>query len=143
MASTVKNTLLYYLSYLFETETTRIETEYKMGKRRDALLTTSVIPLDEYNRLMSQSRVIIDTDRESQNGLTPRLVWAIASGKTIITTNKNLKGNPYCPKTGFWIIDRENPIIEKEMFLADSRRSVDNKVKELELANWVKFFINN
>lgn len=135
----LKTRIIYYVRSLFENKTTRLEMKYKLGLLNDSLLSTKIYSLDEYNSIMKQSRVIIDTDRESQKGLTPRLVWAIALGKTIITTNKNLLFNPYCPKKSIWIIDRDNPVIKKEM-LVENDSEVDPKVKELEIGEWVKKF---
>lgn len=136
----LKAMIIYYISSLFEDKTTRLETKYKLGLLTDNLLTTKIYSLNEYISIMKQSRVIIDTDRESQKGLTPRLVWAIALGKTIITTNTNLLDNPYCPQKGIWIIDRDYPAINKEM-LAANDSDVNQKIKELEISEWVKKFI--
>lgn len=135
-----KNKILYYISSLFDNKTNRLEMKYKMGLLGDSLLTTRVFSLLEYNKIMKQSRVVIDTDRETQKGLTPRLVWAIALGKSIVTTNQNLLKDPYCPKNGVWIIDRDNPVIVKDM-MKPNNLDVDNKVKELEISKWVNNFV--
>lgn len=136
---TFKNIILFSISSLFRDKTSIREMKYKLGLLSDDLLTTQRYSLQEYNSLMKKSRVIIDTDRESQAGLTPRLVWAIALGKTIITTNKRFLDNPYCPQKGIWIIDRDNPVIKRDMLVSNDS-DVDLKVKELEIGKWVKKF---
>ena len=49
------------------------------------------IPVDTVNRIILESNCILDTDRECQTGTTPRVIWALALGKKIVSTNLNLK----------------------------------------------------
>lgn len=137
----LRNAILYLSSIFFGNHEQKEELEYKFGRKRSRLLTSKVVPIDEYNDLMSKSRVVIDTDRENQKGLTPRLVWAIAMGKTIITTNKNVRNNPYCPNANVWIINRKDPIVTKEMFISSGETKVEEKIYGLEISNWVQNFI--
>lgn len=141
--NTLLNRLILYFRRLFDSELSIIEREYKMGIRTHKFLSNTPTSINDYNQLMSQSRVIIDTDRQSQVGLTPRLVWAIASGKSIITTNSNVKNCLYCPTDRIWIIDRESPIIFKSMF--EERQfseEFNTNIKKLEIQNWITNFLS-
>lgn len=130
------------LRSLIEDGATIQEREYKMGLRKHSLLTTTPYSIDEFNSLMLQSKVIIDTDRETQLGLTPRLVWALANGKSVITTNVNLKNSVYCPKDKIWFIDRNNPQLTPKIFEnLDGTTCVNEQIKQLEINNWITNFV--
>lgn len=139
----VKNLVLYYIRCVFDSKYIRTENEYKLGLKHNKLLTTDVFSLHEYNDILDQSRVIIDTDRPSQIGLTPRIIWAMAAGKIIITTNENVLSDPYCRKSGIWLIDRNNPVITKEMFLLDEEGVCCSPLfDKLSINNWVNYIIS-
>lgn len=141
--NTIKNEIRYYLSFLINDKVERDERKYKMGLLKHKLLTTTIYPVDVYNELMHECKVIIDTDRQSQVGLTPRLVWAIASGKNIITTNSNIVKDPYCPQDGIWIIDRNKPQITKEMFKNNRQYVLTDEFEKLEIHQWICNFVQN
>lgn len=134
----LKNIVLYYLRFLFDSKYIRSENAYKLGLKHNKLLTTDVFSLGEYNDILAQSNVIIDTDRPSQAGLTPRIIWAMAAGKKIVTTNENVLVDPYCRQEGVWLIDRNNPIISKEMFVLDEAGiKTAPMFEKLNINNWV------
>lgn len=136
------NRIKYLFVCLFESESKRMEMKYRMGMIQHKLLSTEYYPIQEFNKLMDQSKVIIDTDREAQSGLTPRLVWALANGKTVITTNSNINLNEYCSEDNIWIIDRRNPIILKGMFQVNKNGvNPNSKIKNLEIKRWLLNFL--
>lgn len=142
--STFFNQVVRLYKKIFDDKISFIEREYKMGTKNHRFLTTKPYPIDEFNKLMSQSRVIIDTDRQSQVGLTPRLVWAIANGKSVITTNENIAYSEYCPSDRIWKIDRENPIISNYMFEVDQKSNITTiSIDQLEIYNWITNFISS
>lgn len=138
----IKNKIKYYLCLLFENKSKRKEMKYRMGLTHHKLISNTFVSIPEFNKLMNQSKVIIDTDRESQVGLTPRLVWALANGQTIITTNTNIELNEYCPKDKIWLIDRKNPIISLEMFqIKENNVKQNSKITNLEINSWILHFL--
>lgn len=140
--NTLINRIIYYIKKLIDNQDAIMEREYKMGLRTHRFLTTKSVPIDEYNMLMSKSKVIIDTDRQSQAGLTPRLVWAIASGKSVVTTNTSIVDSLYCPKDRIWLIDRECPVVEPTMFKEyQASNNLDFNIYQLEIKNWINNFL--
>lgn len=140
--NTLKNRVIYFIKKLIDNPDAIIEREYKMGLRKHRFLTTESVPVEDYNKLMAKSKVIIDTDRQSQAGLTPRLVWAIASGKSVVTTNSCILESKYCPKDRVWVIDRERPIIKPAMFKEyQSNDDLDLNISQLEIKHWITNFL--
>lgn len=107
-------------------------------KNSQEFTTTEPMPYDEVEKIISQSRCILDTDRESQFGTTPRLIWALASGKKIITTNINIKNLPFYNEKQIKIIDRNSPVLDIGFILRDELFSVSEYVQELRIDKWVK-----
>lgn len=100
------------------------------------------IPIKEVLKIMIQSECILDTDRASQSGTTPRLIWALAMGKKVITTNQNATRLPFFDAKQILIIDRKNPIIDKSFLEKDIKFNNQNKsIKESRIDLWVKNFI--
>lgn len=107
----------------------------------DNIIIHHPIPVDETLRIMIQSECILDTDRESQSGTTPRLIWALAMGKKVITTNINIKRMPFYNPAMVSIIDRNNPVID-QTFLESTCIEPDNTyLNTLRIDNWIKNFL--
>ena len=90
-------------------------------------------------RYISQSKMVLDTDVEIQGGVTPRLIWAMASNKIVCTTNRNIVDFPFYKPEFFQIIDRRNPCIDLKRLdnNIDSRKAVYH----LRIDRWVNNFI--
>lgn len=99
------------------------------------------IPIEETNYITSASNCIFDTDREIQTGVTPRLIWALANGKKVISTNKNLSRLGFVDMEQVRIVDRNNPIIDIEFLLNKTSYKVSDYLKSLEVDNWVENFL--
>lgn len=119
---------------------------YKLltGKTNSEYIVHSIISVDDVQRIMSQSEIILDTDRETQTGTTPRLIWALAMGKKIVTTNENIKIMPFYNPTYISIIDRDNPILDKN-FILDNNSQTDqvSSLFNYRIDNWIKFILSN
>lgn len=138
----MKDLLIYYLRYLFDNESKIEERRYKFGFKSDKLLTSNKFSMENYIKLMSQCKVVIDTDKPSQSGLTPRLVWALALGKRIITSNSHVETDPYCSGGNVIVINRDNPVITKDMF-EDTNIVKNPLIKRLELPSWLDILIDS
>lgn len=111
-------------------------------KPEDNIIIHHLIPVDETLRIMMQSDCILDTDRESQSGTTPRLIWALALGKKVITTNSNIKRMPFYDSTRISIINRNNPVIDKVFLNSAVKKDLDDVyLQTLRIDNWVKKFL--
>lgn len=107
----------------------------------DIVIHNPVSSVDVQN-IIQQSECVLDTDRGSQTGTTPRLIWALASGKKIITTNQNIRRMPLYDSECITFIDRNNPVLD-DAFL---NREVQHKkpspyLESLRLDNWIQHFL--
>lgn len=88
--------------------------------------------------LISQSRVIIDIQHPNQSGLTNRTFEAIGAHKKLITTNQNIKGYDFYDPQNIYVIDRENPILDKK-FLDGKYQKPSTKIyNKYSLNNWLR-----
>lgn len=92
----------------------------------------------EYMELMKQSRCILDTERPSQTGPTVRMIWALALGKKIISTNRYLKNMPLYNPDQILIVDRNNPTIDIEFIKSAKAFMPSNYIMSLRIDNWIK-----
>lgn len=111
-------------------------------RKKDSIITYDLIPQDEVYDIISQSQCLLDTDRESQTGTTPRIIWALAQKKKIISTNKNLIKMPFYNKDIISIIDRRNPVIDFDFINREIPDSFFPSVEYLRIDNWVKEIIS-
>ena len=89
--------------------------------------------------IMCHSECILDTDKKEQIGVTPRLLWAIAMNKKIITTNTNLGKMFVLDPSQVLFIDREHPIVDLD-FIRSEIHSYNNNpiIDNLRLDRWVR-----
>jgi len=108
----------------------------------DHIVVHKRIRITDTLQIIKESDCVLDTDRESQSGTTPRLIWALAMGKKVVTTNKNIvKFDFYSPQQ-ILVIDRNNPIVPIEFISTPlpedfKAPNIDN----LRIDNWVKRLI--
>ena len=76
------------------------------------IVTDKVYSTHEFIDIMMKSKAVLDTDNPFQSGATPRLIWALAAGKHIFTTNANIKKLSIYNDKQIHIIDRQNPKID-------------------------------
>lgn len=117
----------------------RLEKVYDEWKKasKSKFFSEEILSIDAVNRIMSQSNCILDTDRETQTGTTPRLIWALAQGKKVITTNKNIKLMPFFNPQQIVIIDRNNPQIDINFVKSNNKFNVSPLIIDLRIDNWI------
>lgn len=99
------------------------------------------LPFEETIDIMQRSECILDTDRPTQSGTTPRVIWALALGKKIISTNTNLKRMPFFDNNQIALIDRDTPIIDFDFINKEyivNNNGTKDYIKNLRIDNWVK-----
>lgn len=118
------------------------EAKYERDRKNEIAM-EDIIPPAEYAEIMHHTTCVLDTDRGTQSGTTPRVIWALAMGKKIISTNRNLLRAPFYSPEQISIIDRENPVIDID-FIKDNRTfSIHPEIEKLRLDKWVKNFIED
>ena len=96
---------------------------------------------EEYNKIILQSKAVLDTDNPTQFGTTPRLIWALAANKNIYTTNTFVVNFPFFNSDYIHIISRENPILDVTLLDKKLSTSPRESILNLRIDNWVKNFI--
>jgi hypothetical protein len=133
--------LLYRMLFMNE----KIE-EWKVEHNRftPSFVINHPILVQQFNDIMKRSLCILDTDIPSQNGLTARLIWALAANKKIITTNKDIVNYPFYSPDRVLIIDRKNPHIQYD-FITYSIDDANllNGLIELRIDNWIKTILGH
>lgn len=108
----------------------------------DNIVSHTKLPIPEVIKLIKDSYCILDTDRESQTGTTPRLIWALAMNKKVITTNKNIVNFWFYNPEQILVIDRNNPIIPDDfIFSSLTNDFAVNNISRLRIDNWIKKLI--
>lgn len=111
-----------------------------LGKEMSEFITYQSIPIEDTIRIMAESEVVLDTDRETQSGTTPRVIWALALGKKIVSTNKNLKKMPFYDSKRISIIDRNNPVLDIDFLVNPiDDLCVPDNIQQLRIDRWVSF----
>lgn len=85
-----------------------------------------------------QSKVVLDINHPYQTGLTMRTFEAIGANKKLITTNSEIKKYPFYNENNFYIIDRENLIVDKSFFENDFQPLENNLYQKLSMEGWLE-----
>lgn len=88
--------------------------------------------------ILKQTKVALDVQFGSQNGLTLRTLEALAANTKLITTNQNVKRYDFYNENNICVIDRESPEVPKDFFETDYQKIPEEIVEQYSLTNWVK-----
>lgn len=99
------------------------------------------IPLHEVEKMVSESKTVLDIQRSNQNGLTFRVFESLGTQKKLITTNKDIKSYDFYNANNILIIDEKNPVFPKIFFETDYEQIPDNVLNKYKIENWVEEFI--
>lgn len=92
---------------------------------------------------MLNSKVIVDVQYPKNSGLTMRTIETMGLRRKLITANKDIKNYDFYNQKNILIVDRENPIINKE-FVITPYEEVDSDIYEsYSLKNWVLNLFSN
>lgn len=81
-----------------------------------------------------RSAAIVDIEHPNQVGLTMRTFEVLASGKKLITTNKNIISHDFYDPSRICVIDRDNPNIDPAFF--------DSTMEPLSASFYDKYSLN-
>jgi len=87
---------------------------YKKTKMKDFRF--SPLGKKEVLNILSHSNVVLDIQHPNQTGLTMRTIEILGLKKKLITTNKDIENYDFYSEKNIYIIDRDNPIIDKKFF---------------------------
>lgn len=87
--------------------------------------------------ILADTKVVIDIEHPSQNGLTMRTIEMLGMQKKLITTNKNVAEYDFYNKNNIFIVDRNNPQIDPE-FIHSKYQHVDKAILEkYRISTWL------
>lgn len=95
------------------------------------------VPLDSVVKYIDESECILDTDMPVQSGVTQRVIWALARGKKIISTNTNLKKYSFYNPMQIKIIDRKAPVIDIEFLKEPKSFLITDEILNLRIDKWI------
>lgn len=86
----------------------------------------------------SKSKVILDINHPNQYGLTIRTFECLGAKKKLITTNQNILEYDFYNPNNIMVIDRNNPIIDKNFFDSPYEELESGVYKKYSIENWLK-----
>lgn len=82
------------------------------------------IPHQKFVNILLSSKAVVDIPSPNQVGLTMRTIEVLGSGVKLITTNENIRLEPFFSENNIFVVNRENPIVSME-FLNCNYDSID------------------
>ncbi len=102
------------------------------------ILHQGAISYAEYEKIISNSKTVVDIHRPTQSGLTMRTIESLASGSKVLTTNKHILEYKNIPSDMYyvWNMKVDENLIEfiktsKTDFVLDSYYSIDSFLNEV------------
>ena len=92
---------------------------------------------DKIAEVVSESKAVIDVQHPKQTGLTMRTIEMIGMNKKLITTNEDIKNYDFYNPTNICVVDRKNPVIEKEFFEVPYKELPEDIYRKYNLTQWV------
>jgi hypothetical protein len=90
--------------------------------------------------LYGSSIAVLDIEHHEQTGLTMRTLEALAGGNKLITTNQSIKDEPFFDENMILVIDRENPVLDKDFFL---RPHIKLELEKYEIKRWLDVLVRS
>lgn len=85
---------------------------------------------------------VLDIEHPKQSGLTMRTFEVLASGKKLITTNKNIEKHEFYDSARICVIDRKNPRISKEFLETPIPGLSKDFITNYSLRGWLRDILN-
>lgn len=118
---------------------------YLTGKKNESFLTKKALSPTEFEKIIAESKCIIDLELPYQSGITHRMISALANKKKIITTNSAVKDYFFYDCRNIQIIDRFFPKIDSDFLHNNYCENVETTkyMESLKINNWLKLLIKS
>ena len=97
----------------------------------------SLLNLNSTIDYVSRSKASLDIQHPAQSALTLRPIEMLGAKRKLVTTNYNIKSYDFYDEQNILIIDRNNPVIEKEFFSLPYRSVSSDIYKKYSLHSWL------
>lgn len=104
--------------------------------------------LNDFNRLLSGSEIILDTNDPKQDGLTARFMQALGNKKKIVTTNKSVELYSFYTPEQIFIVNDIDSFASSESFRTfvsqklELNEDIIKQITKTRIDNWVKFMLD-
>lgn len=97
---------------------------------------------DSTTQYIQDAKVILDIQHPSQTGLTMRTIEMLGANRKIITTNTDIKNYDFYNDKNIFILDRNNPKINKSFF-ETAYEQIDPQIKfNYSIEGWIRELFN-
>jgi len=93
---------------------------------------------EEILNIISKSKTVLDIQHPDQSGLTMRTIEMLGAKRKLITTNSNIRNYDFYRKKNIYIIDRDNPKLDKSFFQSNYKNLSKDVYQKYSLENWLK-----
>lgn len=121
--------------------------ELSLEDYHSPLIAKEIIPPTEYRKLINESKIVIDTHPEHQDGMTARFMWAIGAGKKVITTNSSIVKYDFYSQNLIYVLKNSLNHEEEKKLLAfiykktELDRSVLREIEKYRIDNWLQTIV--
>jgi hypothetical protein len=105
-------------------------------------LIRNCLSYEESQQKLLSSNVILDLPNREQSGFTHRIIEALANGKKILTTNRNIEKESFYSSEQIRFIGEQNPEIDLKWIKEKTTFPVSDYFDELEISLWLNSILN-
>ncbi len=114
----------------------RIETKYCEYSK-------TFLSLEEVSKLAHQSKILLDLQRDDQQGLSFRPFEALGLHKKLITTNKDIVNYDFYNPNNILVIDENSTEIPDAFFITPYEEVPDEILNKYRISTWVETVFGN
>lgn len=93
--------------------------------------------IKEIAEIVNESRVVVDIQHPKQTGLTMRTIEMVGMHKKMITTNTDIMNYDFYNPNNIFVIDRNNPIVNKNFLTIPYKDIPDYVYQKYTLVSWI------
>ncbi|MFV8369292.1 hypothetical protein [Flavobacterium sp. LB2R40] len=109
----------------------------KRFNHKNIEIITEYLPISEVKKLIANSLVLVDIQKENQYGLSFRIFEALGYEKKIITNNEDVITYDFYNKNNIFVISEENYEIPLDFFETDYTKIEDEIINKYKLSSWI------
>jgi hypothetical protein len=115
--------------------------KHKGGKSNIEYITKH-LPLSDVNKYIKKSQVLLDVNRNGQEGLTFRVFESLGLHKKLITTNADIVNYDFYNPNNILVIDEKKPVIPVSFFETNYEEIPYEIYEKYTLKGWTEKILN-
>ena len=112
------------------------------GEKSNIEYITKHIPLSDVNTYIKKSQVLLDVNRNGQEGLTFRVLESLGLNKKLITTNSDIVNYDFYNPNNILVINEKKPVIPISFFETNYEEIPKEIFEKYTLEGWVEKILN-